>query len=1523
MAYSTFQSVTGPTGPEGVKAVGVVGVVGNTGPTGSTGSNSAYLSGYEYPFDGNGSKAKLIFSDTTSIIIAAITGPNAFPITEQDIPTNQSNWPMGSYIGLTAGGENIGSSGRIFVSQSYGPGTGTTFELRGLTASGDLQLYVTDTHIYIGGTGSATGGYVDQGITGQFLHLDPRWKAQGASGSFFGASADNTGTGDSITVKFRNVIDQVTDEFDSAFCGRVFHTKQSDVLREYILDVSSLVRYVDGGGVTFGNMCVSVSPQTQPDRFVILRTKVNDPEATKKLKYPLWGASKINFEDPLSGNVSFLDEGYGNVEERREIVAFNTPYINDSEGYPFGDGVESNIHPMTWNQSDDGDAIPCPTEQAIIYDSGCKSADEFIGAKFRDKDFCTNGSLKIEGYTAASYCLRITQDMFESENTLDPWFGKIRLVIMPSCDVDSGIDEDTSVEYGFRLGCKSGSCCDHTSTECCNGGCEGPGTTSTETITGRINLDITNTNFFHVKAPFQIAGITWSYEQRPGLSLGSDDGVDYAEMKNITLVVEDGPDNIAFPDNVFFAGNPKFTNGIDILNLATVDNGKTWFATMTGYGWDIDVFNSSTLGSCCTNLNCVDFVSDEYCASISGLFESEVACVNRTDDVCGAGITGACCSGVGESTIEYSCNSDAPTFCECQGANPPADCPNLGDFGTIDFPGCEGGFCGHWCFGSAFTQCGEGGGAANCCQEGATEPGDCLTCLPGCVGSCCTRDQTGGHVCYAVSDCCEAAVCKERYGECAYQSIACNLRESDVSNCDPLDIGSINVYGPDGYPDVDPCSLSDKFCCTDCSVGGDCIPYSSSGSPSGFDNVQCPGGVVDDCSECTNLDITLIVRPVCLTPATALSCNLVNGYFVPEDSVIPPQVPCDICSEIDACSPFIFGTCCDTFSGICHGTGLTEIQCAAIDSSNSQWTPDVEDCAICCPQKEYRGACCLCTDECIDNITPQQCSALTGIFMGQDSLCSEVNCSIAGTCDCVCEGQNCCNCEDSASPCCQDSSSPECCGDGDCCDPNPACGCNTGNPCCDDGTSEPCDGNPPDPPGDPDRDGDGFEFAFAGFGTSSGLGGGGGIDPRSDWTSGSCCFFGGNCYEGGFEVSQNDESFDSVSKLTEKCKGTFSTDPCFMSNCPKTKFIGSCCCLSWTLDCPAGDTATGAAGDCSSCSVKDTKVTCSNCDFDGNIPGYTRPWDGASGPYKPVPTQGYPQDVFNPTDQKWISSNPRDGYVTPEGIHIPYRWSDCCKNPGGCKYKPCTLQNQIELTNLQIGVINGTCENPISDECSINNPNWKIGDWCNIIDGTDTNPDCDPTVARKAEAICNWCDIESVCQTEGWPCDPNISNTSPAGEISLDAVSELSACDGCDCYPAGIPCPAPSPGPCEQYVFSSCRFIHDKSKTPAGFVGDTTGTSCAGNAPIATPTSTPAIGGNGSAASGTTYNPSTGCSSRIGEIWGPNIKDPSVDTTWSNPFNTQNPLTSGSQSTSRFRGLNNKVVPNVSQRDGVYTMRFI
>ena len=70
MAYSTFQSVTGPTGPEGVKAPGIIGVDGNIGPSGITGPNSPHLTEYEYPYnDVNGNnygKVKLTFSDSSS-----------------------------------------------------------------------------------------------------------------------------------------------------------------------------------------------------------------------------------------------------------------------------------------------------------------------------------------------------------------------------------------------------------------------------------------------------------------------------------------------------------------------------------------------------------------------------------------------------------------------------------------------------------------------------------------------------------------------------------------------------------------------------------------------------------------------------------------------------------------------------------------------------------------------------------------------------------------------------------------------------------------------------------------------------------------------------------------------------------------------------------------------------------------------------------------------------------------------------------------------------------------------------------------------------------------------------------------------------------------------------------------------------------------------------------------------------------------------------------------------------------------
>ena len=1497
MAYSTFQSVTGPTGPEGVKAPGIIGVDGNIGPSGITGPNSPHLTEYEYPYnDVNGNnygKVKLTFSDSSSVIIDAVTGPNAFPVTEQDRPTSETfTVGLGSYIGLTAAAENLGSSGRIFVSQSDGPGTGTTFELRGLTATDDLQLYVTDTQIFIGGTGGATSGYVDHGKTGEFLHLDPRWKAQGGNGTFFGASADNTGTGDSIKLKFRNVVDEVTDEFDAAFCNKEIivgggGTAIDDRPREYILDVSSLIRYNEGG-VTFGNLCISVSTENIPDRVVILRTKHPNDAVTEKLRYPLWGASSINFADPLNGDVSFSDQGYGNEEIRRGITGYNTPYDNEDEGYIAG------VHPLTWNVSESGDAIPCPTEEAIIYDTGCKSNDEFIGEEFRGKPFCTAGPLVFGGYTAASYCLQVTEDMFESQNTLDPWYGKIRMVVMPACE-SFGIDQTA---LRMRIDCRTLCSCSHSETQCCVAGDCGSAVQSTETVTGRINLDITDNNFFQVKAPFQIAGITWSYDQRPGLSLSSDDGIDYAEMKNITLVVEDGPNNIAFPDNVFFAGTPKFTSGIDIVNLASIDNGETWFATLTGYGWDVDVFRSSTLGSCCTNLNCQDFVDQSYCDSIGGLFEQDVACANRTDDVCGAGEQGACCSGVGDYSVEYVCEDDETNEPggECYCADNPSDTDYC--FGALD---CPDGYCGYLCMGGP---CSSRSRSQYCCANAPT-PGDCGTCTQE-VGSCCVTVGENSY-CFETTDGCQRDGC-EQMGQPGSPFITswkiglCADRRSDP---------------------FDPCGQADNKCCQDCASGGECIPHTGPGDPLGI----CTGGVVDDCSQCENLTAVTVARPVCLTPATALSCNLINGYFVPEDSVLPPQTPCDVCNSLDACSPFVFGTCCNEFSGQCYGTGKTEVQCAAFP--NSKWTPEVEDCDICCPQKEYRGACCLCNDQCIDQITPQQCGTLRGTFMGDESQCDNVNCSVAGPCDdCVCEGLGCCNCEtgQGRSPCCDNPNDPSCCDpDDDCCDPNVECGCNTGVPCCNDGSPpgpDGCDGDPPGPPKRPENDRDGFDFAgFGGFGGNGGGAGGGGIDPRSEWIKGSCCMFGGQCNDGQFMVSRDDENFDPNKRAQELCKGTFSTDPCFMSKCPKTKFIGSCCCAYWTLFCPSNEQYGGNAADCETCIVDDIKITCTDCSFDGNIPSFGRPWDGRSGPDKPVP------GVYDPNDTPPRPGNP---YVTPNGLELPYRWQDCCKNPGGCAAKPCPVEDREALEELGVYYhkerdCGGDPPYGFPEACPTNLSTF--GEFCQIVDGTlSFGAGCDDPI-KEANAICNHCEESQVCDNPSDPCRPNKNNPTKATAGTLDDISNISACEGCDCLPPPTASSCGS-GACDTYVFSSCRFVYDKTQAPAGFGSGSRGTSCAGNQPPTSPTGVPATGGNIGAGGNSTAGPAGGngvCKDRAGDVWGPNFKDPKVPSQWQNPYNTSPPSVprQGQQSSTKFRRINNTVTPSITKRGDVYTMRLI
>ena len=1419
MSYSAFQSVTGPTGPEGIKAVGDTGPSGPTGPTGDTGPNAPYLKQYKWSeidvSDGK-QKAKLTFSDNNYIYIDGVSGQNA-------------------YGTGTAEGYNLGNpSGELFK-QTTGT-DGVTFQFRGLTATDDLTLIVSDTEIAISGSAGVSSGYVESGSTYEFLHLSTRYKAEGGSGSFYGPSGDNGGTGETIQVKFRNAIDYVGDEYNIDFCNNNVTSDGGDDPKEYILDVSQLCRFTPPGGQgkKFGYLCITVGHLNAKDRMVILRTKVNSSAHTAKLKLPLYGASEVNFADPLSGEVLYIagdtntGEGYGNTTYRRGIENFNTPYENAEEGYIAGP------HPLVWSGTTGSQPFDCPTDQAIIFDTNCSSDEDLDNQAFRGVSFCKE-QIPIDGVPGQnqhSYCVRIEEDYFENQNENDPWYGKIRLIVLGGCELSGG---NTTI-YGFRIGCDAAcSCGESPDGKCCTSSVECD-TLSTGDITGRVELDISKSNFFKVKAPVQISGITWDYTPRSELSSSNK----HAEIKNFTLAIEGGPRNISFPSNVKFAGTPTFTNGIDIVNFLTVDNGQTWLATMAGYGWDVDVFQSENFGSCCeASIGCVNFVSQSYCNNLGGVFAENTACYQRTDDVCGRGTLGACCTGVNPDTLDGSY------------------CPPPGD-DSYD-PG------------------------GNACGLGLPEVGSYeyyIKCLQSQCPTCCDNgqdpqpfpfcDNYNEDICnLPVPGCCVPTI-NGKYCARVYNACECALLGGfSVESCDQC------IVDGNGDP------ITPVKCCTPCPIG--CIDTTDEASCA-----EIGGTVVDSCSNCTpegTIDTPNAI-PICLPDSNLLECNLINGYFVPNESVSEGQTPCDVCNTINACEPPSLGTCCDRYTGTCYGI-MFETAC---NYPTAEWHAGTEDCDICCPEQEVFGACCLCDDNCVDQVTPQDCASLGGVFMGIDTTCAASNCAVAGACDCECNSYGCCDCpvgHPSRSNCCDAPDSAECCSPGnDCCPAVDPC-CDSNDPDCDEDGGGGGNSNPvrqPNhwrPPG-----GGNFDPP-----------GPGGIDPRSDWGVYSCCFGAGSCATM-FIPSRDDESFDPTVFATEKCEGaggTISEKPCFMS-C-QHKFVGACCCLYWTLDCPDDNQKITGSNGCNDCTVKDTYITCSNCEFNGNIGGINAPWDGVSGPYKPINPDTYPtvpNDVFSPpgpTGEK-RRKDPNSPWITPEGLRIPFGWSDCCKDNGGCKTKPCTLDEKINF---------------IKNFSEFSDPN-------NCPDSTPTDACTDDDNNYHELAIeCGYCEGTTICGTGG-RCEPQ-DNGRGVSYDDIITASERSSCVACQCVPSPPLC-APQ-GNCEDIVFSSCRFVYNETaltQTDRTLTGANCDPPAQQNP---TPNGQPANGNNGTFRNSTINpnQPQSICTQRANEIWGPCFKDRQSDTVTPNPYfpDGSGVGCAGQSFVPQFRNINNNMVAVTSR----------
>jgi hypothetical protein len=1429
MAYSTFQSITGPSGPEGIKAVGVAGPSGNTGPTGATGPEAPNLTEYKWSVldtEGN-TKARLTFSDESVIYIDGLTGPSG-------------------YGTGTADASNLTNFRRLFKARTT-TGPGVTFQFRGLTATDDLSLVVGSDEISISGTSGVSSAYVESGSTGEFLHLYTQWKSQGASGSFYGASADNTGTGDSITVKFRNAIGTMGNEYNLDYCDRTY-LSDGDEFQEYILDVSNIVsNRVNNSTEVFGYLCITSSFLTSKDRIVVLRTKVDSETYTDILKLPLYGASEVNFADPSSGKILFAgvssddsSSGYGNNVYRRGISDFNTPYENTEEDYVAG------IHPQLWNSS--GIDYDCPTPDAVIFDTNCSSDEDLSTNIFRGQSFCevvfdtdNPNPLNPNSPTSSaySYCIRLDDTMFESQNENDPWYGKIRLVVMPGCS-----NLGTSSKLGFQIGC--GNPCASNGTDCCFVRSDETNESNPDGLTGRFELDITNHDNILLNAPVEITGITWGYEQRAGLSLDSDDGINYAETKNVTLLINGGPYNIVFPSNVKFAGTPTFTNGVDIVNLLTVDNGKTWFATLTGYGWDVNIFSSDNLGSCCSNLGCIDYVSQSYCDTINGAFEEGISCYLRTEDVCGAGITGACCTGTyDEGTIIYCPPQTQSELC-------------AGELGEPSQP-------------NAYSS---------------------YVCTLGECGLCCTGETSSYGFCE------NDELCGQTITKCCVpleDGNGCFSFPNNCIRCDNLDFGfgtgSYVGQGDGGPQNCAECRGDIELgpCCAPCPVG--CIEQTTQAECASYGEDATWRGIGGSCTDCLlqyDETITTLGTPACLPDRTLLQCDLINGVFIPTTADRPN--PCEARNETwqngceyNACVPPVLGSCCDKVTGTCYGI-MRESQCEAYAGQNHRWISDGE-CDDCCLDPQIFGACCLCDENCLENITPQECSAYGGVFMGVDSLCASVNCSIAGPCNCRCAGTGCCNCPEKASPCCTDSSLPECCSPGDdCCPDNDKC-CDGGQPDCDgecdcerDPNSEQCLENG----GCDNRDIEdpgrwtGFPGGDQEPGSRKSPPGPGG---KRGGDKGACCDHLGCRHLFAWDIPGGS---DGAARNARKCFGSYhSGSLCSVQKCELSKHIGACCCIMFKVQCPdlPDGQATGPnRTNCIGCKISTLLTTCTNCSFNGEFPGINQPINGRAGPSRPL-SGGYSRNsIYEPgaTDPKGRDTG-KPYYPGRSGSGpLPFGWRDCCKSPGGCTTKPCTLTDKYVFDRDFPSIF----ENGGDADCS----GLNFGE-CNSSMGDQFDPCMNPPDCGQVKDLMNACGkCPSMIDLDGdgildchrslfdsgglnYCCSGPRNGTHPGQPREKEQLllqSNVSSCKECKCGPdpvlmVMIDCPGCSK--CENRIFSQCKFVYDMNNNiNIGTHDALTGSSCGG------------IAGDQKDGRGALGSMSV-CDSMKKELWGEGIQD--------------------------------------------------
>ena len=165
-----------------------------------------------------------------------------------------------------------------------------------------------------------------------------------------------------------------------------------------------------------------------------------------------------------------------------------------------------------------------------------------------------------------------------------------------------------------------------------------------------ITLDLTEAGVFYIHTPAKITGFTGTTGWHSGT------------VYSTTLILENDyvfqfPENIVFPKN-----NNTLSCGENIINLTSIDAGKTWLANIFGKGFrsiTSTCHSSWDTGSCTTGITCENYVTRRECENQNGIF-CLAACAQEgnTYNEGSCCVNGVCRDGVSQ----FKCNKYGGRF---------------------------------------------------------------------------------------------------------------------------------------------------------------------------------------------------------------------------------------------------------------------------------------------------------------------------------------------------------------------------------------------------------------------------------------------------------------------------------------------------------------------------------------------------------------------------------------------------------------------------------------------------------------------------------------------------------------------------------------------------------------------------------------------------------------------------------------------------------------------------------------------